>query len=968
MTQSLQQKLDARRNAAYYLMLNSSNPAQQRLNRSRDLQLMFVDQLEHPRYYKVDNLNAARTVNTDDVWPGGSTGFSLSGSGTSAADLGVWDGGGVLTTHQEFGGRVSQMDSPGFTHYHSTHVAGTMVAAGVSASAKGMSYQANLSAYDWTNDESEMAAAAASGMNVSNHSYGYVVGWYYDEDWYWYGDISVSATEDYGFGYYGGDVQVVDQIAYAAPYYLIVKSAGNDRNDSGPGPGGGHWVWDTGDWVWSTDTRDEDCGPSGYDCVGWKGNAKNILTVGAVNDITGGWTSPGGVTAASFSAYGPTDDGRIKPDIVANGVSLYSALDDNNSAYGNLSGTSMSAPNASGTINLLVRHYEATHSSETPLSSTMKAVVIHTANEAGSSTGPDYRFGWGLLNASGAAQLVADDASSPDRILEAQVDGTGVHEYYLESDGLSPIRVTLAWTDFPGNPPSPAVDPTDLMLINDLDVRLEHVASTTIYEPYVLDPANPAAAATTGDNFRDNVEQIYVAAPAAGTYRVTVSYNGGLAVSPQYYSLVTTPRIPNCIDDDLDGVCAVDDICPDDYNPLQEDADGDEVGDACDVCPGFDDNLDTDNDGVPDGCDGCPNDQFKTDPGLCGCGVADTDTDADGVPDCNDICAGFDDNVDTDADGVPDVCDLCPGADDALDNDSDGVPDGCDACADFDDNLDADSDGIPDGCDICAGFDDNVDTDADGVPDGCDLCPGADDALDNDSDGVPDGCDACAGFDDNLDADSDGIPDGCDICSGFDDNVDTDADGVPDGCDICAGFDDNLDADNDGVPDGCDGCPNDEFKTDPGLCGCGVADTDTDADRVPDCNDLCEGFDDSVDPDADGIPSGCDNCPDDANPDQIDNNGNQIGDFCETCCRGMVGDANGNGGVEPTIGDVSAIIDMLFITEVDVPCFAEADINQSGGFAPTRLAITIGDISLLIDYMFISEGTWPLFDCITVAD
>ena len=917
LTNELQQQLDARRNATYYRLLNSPSPAQQRLNENRDVQLMFMDNSNHPRFYQVHNINAARTVNTDDVWPGGSAGFSLSGSGTTTADLGIWDGGGVLTTHQEFGGRVTQMDAPGYTHYHATHVAGTMVAAGVQSSAKGMSYQANMSAYDWTDDEIEMASAAAGGMNVSNHSYGYITGWYYNEDWYWYGNLDISTTEDFGFGYYSSEAQEIDQIAYDAPYYLICKSAGNDRNDAGPGAGGGHWVWDQGDWTWSTDTRDEDCGPSGYDCIGWTGNAKNILTVGAVYDLTSGWTDPSLVTISAFSGYGPTDDGRIKPDIVGNGVSLYSTMDANDTDYGNLSGTSMSTPNVSGTVNLLVRHYESTHSSEVPLSSTVKGVVIHTANEAGSYTGPDYRFGWGLLNASGAAELIADDGAGSERIVEAQLMNSATDQYSVESDGLSPIRVTIAWTDPAGTAPAPALDPTDIMLVNDLDIRLVHIASSTTYEPYVLNPASPASAPTTGDNYRDNVEQIYLDAPTAGTYRIDVNHKGSLSSGSQYYSLIVDPGISVCGDSDGDGFCADVDNCPDDYNPGQEDADGDDVGDICDVCPGYDDKVDTDGDGVPDGCDGCPNDEFKTDPGVCGCGVSDDDSDSDGVPDCNDICPGFDDNVDSDADGVPDGCDDCPG---------------------FDDNVDSDNDAVPDGCDVCPGFDDNTDADDDGVPDDCDGCP-------NDQFKTDPGVCGCGVSDD-----------------------DSDSDGVPDCNDICAGFDDNVDSDNDGVPDGCDGCPNDQFKTEPGICGCGVSDDDSDGDGVADCNDLCPGFDDAVDPDTDGVPTGCDNCPDMANPDQTDNNDNEIGDLCETCCRGIVGDANGSGDYEPTIGDISSIIDMLFITEVEVVCMSEADANNSGGFAPIKDDVTIGDISLLIDYLFISEKAFDLMDCVTAAD
>jgi len=58
---------------------------------------------------------------------------------------------------------------------------------------------------------------------------------------------------------------------------------------------------------------------------------------------------------SSFSSSGPTDDGRIKPDLVANGDGVYSALNGGNSAYGTLGGTSMSSPNAAGTADLL-RH------------------------------------------------------------------------------------------------------------------------------------------------------------------------------------------------------------------------------------------------------------------------------------------------------------------------------------------------------------------------------------------------------------------------------------------------------------------------------------------------------------------------------------------------------------------------------------------------------------------------------------
>jgi hypothetical protein len=536
----LRQEWDLGRNALYYSLLNSTLPAQKALNENSDIELMFLDKSGRPAYYSTNNLNAARTISTDDVWPGGSGGYSLTGSGTDY--LGIWDAGGVLTTHQEFGGRVVQMDSPSGTHYHSTHVAGTMIAAGVDPSAKGMAYQASLDAYDWNYDDSEVAAAAAAGMLVSNHSYGYITGWYYDYGagaWYWWGDVSISQVEDYQFGFYSDITALWDEVAYNAPYYTSVKSAGNDRDDYGPGAGGGHYVWQNGDWEWSTTTRDPDGGADGYDCISYTGNAKNILTIGAVDDIPGGYTQPSDVVMSIFSGWGPTDDGRIKPDIVANGISLYSTYNTANDAYVSLSGTSMSSPNVSGSLGLLIKHYRDTHGGATPRSATMKAVIFHTADEAGSNTGPDYRFGWGLMNTKKAADVIALDLTNPQTIIEDFLSNGQTDTYNFWSSGSQPIRVTIVWTDPPGTPPPASLNPTTSMLVNDLDVRLISGGSRVTYYPYVLNPSNPGNAATTGDNTRDNAEMIYLASPASGAYVVQVSHKGTLAAN-QYYSFVVT--------------------------------------------------------------------------------------------------------------------------------------------------------------------------------------------------------------------------------------------------------------------------------------------------------------------------------------------------------------------------------------------------------------------------------------------
>ncbi|MGA1046325.1 MAG: thrombospondin type 3 repeat-containing protein, partial [Phycisphaerales bacterium] len=98
-----------------------------------------------------------------------------------------------------------------------------------------------------------------------------------------------------------------------------------------------------------------------------------------------------------------------------------------------------------------------------------------------------------------------------------------------------------------------------------------------------------------------------------------------------------------CPDGDGDGVSDCFDNCLSTPNADQADSDGDGVGDACDGCPNDPNKIepgicgcgvaetDSDGDGAPDCIDGCPSDPNKTDPGACGCGVAETDSDGDGT-------------------------------------------------------------------------------------------------------------------------------------------------------------------------------------------------------------------------------------------------------------------------------------------------------------------------------------------------
>ncbi|MCD4820385.1 MAG: S8 family serine peptidase [Candidatus Cloacimonetes bacterium] len=499
-------------------------------------ELMGIEKNGMPIYNITDNINSARTIETDELWSGGGTGLNLSGNGFL---IGEWDGGLVRTTHQEFddgvgGSRVTQRDA-GATHWHSTHVGGTLIAEGQNNAAHGMAFEADLDSYDWDDDLAEMADAVVNDdLILSNHSYGRVRGWNFDSDsgvWSWYGDTSINANEDYKFGFYGELAEDWDNLAYNSSEYLIVKSAGNDRDDNHVG---WHWAWNGVDWDWTNDPRNPD---GNYDCIGNRGVAKNLLTVGSCLEIPGGYTAPGDVVCSDFSGWGPCDDGRIKPDIVANGDDLYSTDDDNDTDYTWSGGTSMSSPAVAGSCALLQEHYENLNSSYM-LAATLKGLVIQTADEAGPNDGPDYMFGWGLMNSETATDLITyDNTVQNGCIYENNLANGATKEYYFYCDGTEDIKATICWTDPAGTPVAAALDPNDQMLVNDLDMRIIKTAGSTYY-PWSCDPLNPANAATNaGDNDVDNVEQIFIDNPAAGYYTLQISHKGNIGTG-QDYSLI----------------------------------------------------------------------------------------------------------------------------------------------------------------------------------------------------------------------------------------------------------------------------------------------------------------------------------------------------------------------------------------------------------------------------------------------
>ncbi len=482
--------------------------------------------------------------------------YSLSGTNLV---IGMWDGGAGRSTHREFEG-TRMVIRDGAAHIaHATHVGGTLAAAGITTRAKGMAFAARVDSYDWNYDKAEMTERAATGpgdpedLLLSNHSYGIITGWFRtggtNPAFIWYGTGSTASDVDPRFGQYNTFARDSDALAYQAAYYLMFRSAGNDRTDN---PAPGQMVQlspsSTGTVAYEPALHPPGDGGyrDGYDTIGFDAVAKNVITIGSVSDaVSSGIRNPGQARISDFSSWGPTDDGRIKPDLVANGDGVYSTLNGGDASYGTFSGTSMSAPNAAGTAALLAGKYGRRFPGSAMRASTLKGLLIHTADDRG-TPGPDYQYGWGLLNAVAAASLIADHAAHPERMRMQEgilTPSQPSHAFAFLWDGVTPIRATLCWTDPPGSATTSA-DLRSPRLRNNLDLRIIG-PDDTAYLPYVMpfvgtwSVASMSAPATNGVNNTDNMEQVHIPAPPlAGVYVAIVTHQGSLTDNRQEFSLL----------------------------------------------------------------------------------------------------------------------------------------------------------------------------------------------------------------------------------------------------------------------------------------------------------------------------------------------------------------------------------------------------------------------------------------------
>jgi hypothetical protein len=505
--------------------------------------LQYIDERGNPIYYtSFSNTIAAATTRANQLWPGGSSGLNLSGSSNAVkGKMGIWDGGAALTTHVELTGRIVVRDASSTTD-HATHTSGTLIASGVNPIAKGMAYgQQQLISYDYVNDETSEIISEAPNLVLSNHSYGIAGGWNYTgTSWIWQGDTTISTAKSYLCGRYGNPSLLYDSIAYNAPNYLMVFAAGNSNGTDATGKGpalGASYRYNGGATVGRTANIPNN--PT-YGSVSGGQTAKNILVVGAVSGLPNGYVSSNDVQIGSFSCWGPTNDGRIKPDIVADGVGVTSSVATSTTSYASYDGTSMATPNATGSL-LLVQEYYNQKYGRFMRSATLKALAVHTADEAGNTPGPDYIYGYGLLNVLKATSVITSSFNQRlDTIIENTLSSGTPYTLSVVASGNGPLKATIAWTDPKGFVDNANYLNTAPELIHDLDLKISTTGSNT-YLPWILNPNNPSAGATRGDDNINNIEQVLVDSTIPGkTYIITISNKGTLSRGTQAFSLIVS--------------------------------------------------------------------------------------------------------------------------------------------------------------------------------------------------------------------------------------------------------------------------------------------------------------------------------------------------------------------------------------------------------------------------------------------
>ena len=415
---------------------------------------------------------------------------NLTGFGVT---VGVMDGGAVV--HDDLSDRLINVD-PGTNNSHATHVCGTIGSSGECSEGsggtdlqwRGMAPSASI--YTWNTNDSTLAkmanAVSIYDVDLHNNSWGF----------------GVSSANCSIYGDYDLIVPDLDALVRgsAGKRVQFIYSAGNERDDG-------------------------DCPliDGGYGCLNPPKSAKNLLVVGAVNSDDD--------TMTAFSSWGPTDDGRIKPDVVAPGCEaggegyIHSTLPDPiKYGGGGWCGTSMAAPAATGVLAQLLELFDQSSPGMTAEPSFLRAALAATAADLG-NPGPDYANGHGRIDAERAAAVIANQTNYVFSIADSSfVEYT----FHVPEDGS--VRVVLAWDD------PDALPMADPALVNDIDLVLIS-PDQTLYEPWVLDPVQPSLDAVRGPDHLNNIEHITVSDPVAGIWKARVTAFD-IPQGPQIVSLV----------------------------------------------------------------------------------------------------------------------------------------------------------------------------------------------------------------------------------------------------------------------------------------------------------------------------------------------------------------------------------------------------------------------------------------------
>lgn len=225
-------------------------------------------------------------------------------------------------------------------------------------------------------------------------------------------------------------------------------------------------------------------GNSGQNGPGAPSEAKNLIAVASSVSHRGGDID----TISSFSSRGPTKDGRYGPTVAAPGEEIVSTRSTSGSVlcntppieasplavfYGVCSGTSMAAPQATGSVALVGQWWKKTQGG-TPSAAMTKALLVNSATDMGARDIPNYDEGWGRIT----LRSLFDPKSSRIYVDQTRKFDDVGDDYTIAiraADPSKPLKATLAWSD------APAAPNARVALVNDLDLSLNPAGGPTFF-------------------------------------------------------------------------------------------------------------------------------------------------------------------------------------------------------------------------------------------------------------------------------------------------------------------------------------------------------------------------------------------------------------------------------------------------------------------------------------------------------